>query len=263
MLRYDRDAAGDGFRGEFGSMANSHHPRPHASLDKESRGKKARKIALILQSRSQLVGARVLDVGAGSGDIATYFSEMVGPSGAVSATDRVNQMQTQAGIDFHEVADTRLPFPECRFDIVVSNHVIEHVGDRNEQAQHLCEIHRVLDRGGILYLAMPNRWSMVEPHYKLPFLSWLPANIASWFVRAAKRGEYYDCAPLSAREARELLARAGFNEWEDATLEALRLFLAIEWRLALGGLGNRLLGALAMPLMGLIPTFVFIARKDR
>lgn len=244
-------------------MASDHQPRPHASLDKDSRARKAQKIALILQRRSGLVGARILDVGAGSGDIAAHFSQIVGPAGSVSATDRVDQIQTPGALDFRQVTDARLPFPECRFDVVISNHVIEHVGNRDEQARHLCEIHRVLDRGGILYFAMPNKWSLVEPHYKLPFLSWLPANVASWFVRAARRGEYYDCAPLSAREARGLLARAGFSAPEDATLEALGHFLAIEWRLPLGGLGNRLLGALALPLMGLIPTFVFIARKGR
>src|SRR3546814_9833619 len=67
-----------------------------------------------------------------------------------------------------------LPFADDSFDVVLSNHVIEHVGEQPEQLAHLSELRRVLTPGGIGYLAVPNRWMLVEPHYRLAFLSWWP-----------------------------------------------------------------------------------------
>jgi SAM-dependent methyltransferase len=40
----------------------------------------------------------------------------------------------------------------------------------------LDEVWRVLKPGGLAYLACPNRYSLVEPHYRLPFLSWFPVR---------------------------------------------------------------------------------------
>ena len=36
--------------------------------------------------------------------------------------------------------------------------------------KHLREIRRVLRRDGLAYLAVPNRWALVEPHYRLALL---------------------------------------------------------------------------------------------
>jgi SAM-dependent methyltransferase len=49
-----------------------------------------------------------------------------------------------------------LPFPARSFDVVLSNHVIEHVLN---QRLHLGEIRRVLADRGVCYLATPNRSS--------------------------------------------------------------------------------------------------------
>jgi ubiquinone/menaquinone biosynthesis C-methylase UbiE len=160
----------------------------HAALDHESRYRKARKIEALLARRKNLAGARLLDIGTGSGLVAEYFLERVGPAGAVAAVDRVRQLRTEAPIEFHATEDTTLPFADESFDIVISNHVIEHVGGRRDQKNHLEEIRRVLKADGLLYLAVPNLWGMVEPHYRLPFLSWLPRPIASGLVRLSGRG---------------------------------------------------------------------------
>src|SRR5207237_9624421 len=77
-------------------------------------------------------------------------------------------------------------------DVVVSNHVFEHVGGRNEQLRDLQEVLRVLRPDGFAYLATPNRWGLLEPHYRLPFLSWLPARAANAYLRATRRGDIHD-----------------------------------------------------------------------
>src|SRR3546814_17958343 len=78
----------------------------------------------------------------------------------------------------------------CSSDL--SNHVIEHVGNADAQRHHLDEIRRVLAPDGVVYFAAPNRWRLVEPHFRLPFLSWLPNPASDRYVRVMGRGSHYD-----------------------------------------------------------------------
>src|SRR3546814_5478078 len=71
------------------------------------------------------------------------------------------------GYAFQVVDGTTLPYSNDTFDIVVSNHVIEHVGNADAQRHHLDEIRRVLAPDGVVYFAAPNRWRLVEPHFRL------------------------------------------------------------------------------------------------
>jgi ubiquinone/menaquinone biosynthesis C-methylase UbiE len=56
------------------------------------------------------------------------------------------------------ITGTHLPFADDSFDVVLSNHVIEHVED---QGEHLKELRRVLREDGICYLATPNKSSPI------------------------------------------------------------------------------------------------------
>jgi len=94
--------------------------------------------------------------------------------------------------------------------VVISNHVIEHVGKTDEQENHLQEIRRVLACDGVSYLATPNRWALLEPHFKVPFLSWLPEAKRESYLKLTKAGERYDCEPLSACALERLLKKTGF-----------------------------------------------------
>ena len=199
----------------------------HASLDLRARSRKAAKVRALLSEVVDLQGARVLEVGTGSGAIATSLVEAVGPGGRVEATDVVDERVLTEGVHFTRVEGTEVPFEDASFDIVISNHVIEHVGDRADQLHHLRELRRVLRPGGWVYLAMPNRWRVVEPHFKLPFLSWLPPSLRSPYVRLVRRGKRYDCDPMSRRELLALVAEAGF-EAHDRTFEAMRVVREVE-----------------------------------
>ena len=65
----------------------------------------------------------------------------------------------------------RLPFASKSFDMVVSNAVIEHVGDATAQQLFMSEIDRV---GRSWLVTTPNRWFPVEAHYHTLFSHWLP-----------------------------------------------------------------------------------------
>jgi SAM-dependent methyltransferase len=232
----------------------------HASLDLAVRARKAAKVRALLEDVLDLSGARVLEVGTGSGAIAAALSAAVGPGGHVEAVDVVDQRVVTEGASFTPVDGTGLPFEDASFDVAVSNHVIEHVGGRSEQREHLVELRRVLRPGGWAYLAMPNRWAPVEPHFRLPLLSWLPRRLRSGYVRRARRGDGYDCDPLSRRELLALVAEAGL-EAHDRTLRAMRVMGEVErpgrWRrLALGAPGG--LMAVIRPV---IPTEVYLLRR--
>jgi SAM-dependent methyltransferase len=68
-----------------------------------------------------------------------------------------------------------LPFEDGAFDLVHSNAVIEHVGDRTRQEAFVREALRV---GRRVFLTTPNRWFPVELHTHLPFVHWLPDPLA-------------------------------------------------------------------------------------
>ncbi len=42
--------------------------------------------------------------------------------------------------------------------------------------------------GGLLYLGIGHRWQVVEPHHRLPFLSWLPRGAADRYMRRHRQG---------------------------------------------------------------------------
>jgi len=201
--------------------------QPHAVLDLESRRWKAQKIERLLDLEQRPGPLRMLEVGTGSGGIAHYFGNH--PSGrfTVEAVDIVDNRLVRDGYRYQTVTDTRLPFADGDFDVVLSNHVIEHVGDGPQQRAHLAELRRVMKADAIGYLAVPNRWMLVEPHYRLAFLSWWPKSWRSTYLRLCRRGQIYDCEPLQLGQLERLLAGAGFG-FRNLGVAALRATFQIE-----------------------------------
>ncbi len=150
------------------------------------RFKKARSINAVLADHfgEPIKNKRVLDIGCGNGGIAELFST----HNCVSGVDVADQRKTrEADFDFQLVTDETLPFPDQEFDIVISNHVIEHVSD---QKLHLDEIRRVLKPGGFAYLATPNKSSPI-----------MEGHVGNEMV-------------LKYRDMQPLIRRSGFNAIE-------------------------------------------------
>lgn len=230
----------------------------HAILDERSRQNKAEKLLTLVQRlhhRSKF--RRMLEVGAGSGFISAYCAKVTGAQ--AWAVDVKDERKIVTGFEFRLVEDTKLPFGDEYFDLIVSNHVIEHVGDRYEQQHHLAEIYRCLEPNGTLYFAVPNQWRLIEPHYKLPLLSWMPLWMASLYLRCAGKAERYDCRPLSRKSATRLLKNAGFNV-QDATFQAISLIGEIEGGLLLRGIST-LPCWMWRPLLPIMPTLIYVCRK--
>ncbi len=175
--------------------------------------------------------------------------------------DVVDNRCVSDGYDFHRVEGVALPFADASFDVVISNHVIEHVGDVEAQESHLSEIRRVMKSDGVGYLAVPNRWMLIEPHYRLVFLSWWPRGWRTPYLRLIRGEGFYDCEPLVRRQIERMLDGAELAH-RNLCIEALRETLAIEFPEAmitrwLGVISDRAL----RPLRGIIPTLIY--RLDR
>lgn len=200
---------------------------PHVSKDLRSRNLKGLKIEHLLDLASRPQPIRMLEVGTGSGGIAHYFGTHPQLRCEVDAVDVHDNRLVTDGYRYHQVHDTSLPFADQSFDVVLTNHVIEHVGDEQAQRAHLAELRRVLRVGGMGYLAVPNRWMLVEPHYKLIFLSWLPPAWRTPYLRAMRKGEVYDCEPLRMGQLEHLLTDTGLR-YRNLCTDALRTTFEIE-----------------------------------
>jgi SAM-dependent methyltransferase len=231
--------------------------QPHAVLDLPSRRLKGLKIERLLALAQRPQPIRMLEVGTGSGGIANYFGAHPDLHCEVDAVDVHDNRLVADGYRFHLVSDTLLPFPDQSFDVVLTNHVIEHVGDAAAQLAHLREICRVLKSDGVGYLAVPNRWMVVEPHYKLAFLSWWPRAWRTPYLRLLGKGLHYDCEPLQMRQLERLLATAGFR-YRNLCIEAMRQTFEIErsqsWATRLL---RRIPGRVFTPLRRIIPTLIY------
>lgn len=200
--------------------------QPHAVLDMPSRQRKAEKIECLLGLEPRDEPYRLLEVGCGSGGISHYFATRSRLRCEVHAIDVHDNRQVTAGYAFRLVDGVDIPFPDGHFDIVLSNHVIEHVGPAEAQAAHLRELLRVCAPGGTGYLAVPNRWMLVEPHYRLPFLSWWPRRWRSRWLRLFRDASHYDCEPLSMAALEGMLHASGWrfaNAGDDAVAAMARI----------------------------------------
>lgn len=162
----------------------------HAILEKSSRIRKAKKILAILKIKKNLSESCLLDIGTGSGQIAHELSRSIKK---VTSVDLVDERKEKRGYNFQTVKNEILPFEDGSFDIVVTNHVVEHTPN---QSKHLSEVNRVLKPGGLIYLATPNKFWLTDPHYKLPFISWMPRPMSKKYLRLVQDNQW-DIYPLS------------------------------------------------------------------
>jgi len=133
-------------------------------------------------------GERVLDIAAGSGDLAAAMARRVGPSGEVWITD-VNRRMLERGRDRLLDAGTlapavqcdaeKLPFPAARFDCITIGFGLRNM-TRKEAA--LAEVARVLKPGGrLVVLEFSRVWAPLAPAYDLysfRVLPWLGRKVA-------------------------------------------------------------------------------------
>jgi ubiquinone/menaquinone biosynthesis C-methylase UbiE len=110
----------------------------------------------MLQFAHLQTGEAVLDVGCGTGTLAILAKRQVGSAGEVCGIDASSEMiaraQKKAGkarvdVSFNEAFAQTLPFPDARFDVVVTTVMLHHL-PKKARAELAREIRRVLKPGG-------------------------------------------------------------------------------------------------------------------
>lgn len=194
-----------------------------------NRLKKAQKINKILEEyfNKPIKGLTLLDIGTGNGEIANFFATK---GNTVYSVD-VQKLVKDENIlfNFVYVQDEQLPFEDNYFDIVLSNHVIEHIGNANE---HLSEIHRVMKRGGVCYFATPNRNFPKEVHTKTILLHYFPYRIF-WILLRFIHKYQEPIKLLTYGRMKKLFKKSGFK-YEDYTMKIInnpaKYYIKSKWK---------------------------------
>jgi arsenite methyltransferase len=170
-------------------------------------------------------GERVLDIGAGTGRLAAYVSELVGPSGHVVGIDplalRIEIAQSKKIRNFQACvgrAEDLSEFSDASFDVVYLNSVFHWVEDKPHA---LSEIFRVLKANGRLGLncQVPDR-----PHE------------ARLLIRSAVVAARIDLDPyvaypslgISEDDLEKYLMAAGFVDYEGALRTLVDVFADVD-----------------------------------
>lgn len=231
-----------------------------AMLDEAGRRRKAAKILAVLRhvrGLDDLSGLTAADVGCSAGFIA---DELAGAGAARTYgvdidVPGLRAARTRFGdhVQFVCSAGQALPFPDASLDVVVFNHIYEHVVDPEAV---IADVKRVLKPDGVLYLGLGNRLGVIEPHYKLPFLSYLPPAAADRYVRAFGRADSYYERFRTRRGLQQLLAG-----WHvvDYTLPVLGDPAAFSGEDMVPAMVSRLPERALAATLPLVPTYVWVA----
>jgi ubiquinone/menaquinone biosynthesis C-methylase UbiE len=161
--------------------------------DKDHRLVKSKKILAVLCDihELQLATCRVLELGCSTGMNANFLAEYCGECIGIDIDEKAlryarDHAHPRVGFIYGDAMN--IPFPDNCYDVVVCNHVYEHVPDSGQMME---EIFRILRPGGVCYFAAGNKYGLIEGHYHLPFLSWLPKSLAHIYLNLSGKGSYY------------------------------------------------------------------------
>lgn len=189
---------------------------------REERPEKARVIHRLCRRELER-SERIADLGSGTGIIKKELETITGKP-IIGMEMDISFIEERARTAAGDV--TRLPLADRALDFAVLNHLYEHVDD---QPALFRELHRVLAPGGSAYVSAGNRLMVMEPHYRLPFLSWMARPLADRYVRWTGRGSSYRGIRFRTRGELERMIRAAGLRLEDRTREALDGMLEATW----------------------------------
>jgi ubiquinone/menaquinone biosynthesis C-methylase UbiE len=195
---------------------------------KQTRERKALRIIKMLENflgKEILKKLSVLDIGSSTGIIDNFlakrFKKVTGIDIDKEAVSFAKKRFKRKNLEFYINDAMNLSFKNDKFDIVICTQVYEHVPNAKKL---FSEIYRVLKPGGICYLAATNRLWPWEPHYDLPFLSWLPKMAANFYVRLAGKADKYYESPKSYWGLQKLTQKFEISEFTQEILKKPKEF---------------------------------------
>jgi len=183
----------------------------------ESREEKAQLICKILSGKITDQVNNIADLGSGSGLIKNILEKKWHRSVLGIEYER-SAIKDNTNVCVGDVSE--MPLKGDSLDLAICNHLYEHIPDK---AGFLKEIKRVLKNDGTIYFTVCNKYKIIEPHYRLPFLSWIPLPAANIYLKVTGRGsDYSDIKFYSYKQLQEAFEAHGFIfnnlTWEVITL---------------------------------------------
>lgn len=147
----------------------------------------------ITRHTNELIGARVLDIGAGMGGfvVAATLNGMravgVEPSADYCRITRLRAARYGVSVAVIRGVGEAIPCPDRSFDVVLAQDILEHVRD---PMATLREVKRVLVPPGVAFVTVINRLAWRDPHYHLIAINWLPRAIGDRIVERVGRSKH-------------------------------------------------------------------------
>lgn len=209
-------------------MSNYYSDTRPQMHDFASRKLKAIRIIKTLKDffdKRSLKKLKVLDVGSSTGIIdsvlATKFGQVWGIDIDKNGVNFAQKRFRRKNLHFKIGSALKLKFKNNLFDVVICTHVYEHVINPKKLFD---EIYRVLKPGGISYLAAVNALWPIEPHYNLPFLSWLPKKLGNFYVRIFGKAKRYCENPMFYWQLKELTKKFEIVDYTPKILASPKKF---------------------------------------
>lgn len=235
---------------------------PGAVLDAVGRARKAQKILRILAcERPDLAECRLLEIGCGAGFMTEHFAracqEVVAVDIDVPALQAARARDRSDHVLYAVMDSQRHALASATFDVVVCNHVYEHVPDA---VRLMDEIERLLAPRGICYFGGGNRLAWMEPHYGLPLLSVAPKWIAHYYLRCFRAQPYYYETHRTYWGLKALVSRFRIEDYTLKVIAAPERFAADDM-LQPGSVKHRVAHFLMRRFYWACPTFLWILRR--
>ena len=232
-------------------------------LDETGRRTKSAKICAVLEhflGTNDFSGLTAVDVGCSVG----FTVEALHQRGATAIGVDIDvpglaKARQRHGSEMHFVCtdSEALPWPDESLDLIVFNHIYEHVVDADKA---MAELRRVLKPDGVMYLGLGNRLGVVEPHYKLPFLSWLPhGGVADAYVRTMKRADHYHEQFRTRPGLRKMVAGLNVFDYSLSVILDAQAFHATD---QVPGFATKVPRPVIEAASILLPTYIWVATKS-
>ena len=234
----------------------------NSMYDEVSRVKKANKTISILKDYCKdLSSLTLLDIGSSSGimtyEYAKYFYKVIGIDIDKQAIEFATKNFNKNNIEYLVSPVEESNLNENSFDVITCSHIYEHV----PSAEILMEnIFKLLKPGGVCYFAAGNRFKIIETHYKLPFLSYLPKKLANLYLRMfTNNSEYYENL-LSYRNLKKIVNKFEIIDYTKKIIREPSKFFADEM-IVEKSLKYYIVNILSSLGYFLIPTYIWVLKK--
>lgn len=235
-----------------------------ACFGSESRIRKAKTILAVLRAEvgGDLSSKRVIDIGASTGFIASFLAEYVESCVAIDidedAIAHARSCCTQQNLEFKVGDAMQTGFDDAAFDIVLCNHIYEHVPDDQKL---LAEIRRILVDNGFCYFTAGNRFQVMEPHYRLPFLSVIPVGLAHYYLMATGNGSHYYERHRSYWGLRHLVKDFDVVDYTKRVISRPDEY-ETQYMIPQGSIKQKVATFISKYLYFLIPTYIWVLKRS-